>query len=316
MADERWNVPQTEPGLQTLLARLEESRAAGDEAAVGHGLLALAWLVKQVRSDNDEPPFVRAGTLAAEAIEVFRRVGDEQGLLAALRAPSVFLGPEETDRHLDEAMAIAERLGNRREIARTLAAKGRALGLRDREGSARFIHQALAEFRALDDRTGQAACLLSLSIQLGKEDEKYRAACDAAILYRETGNLGMAAKCASIAVGNGKSFLTFPEMEPLIRQGLADAIAAVGASVEAIFYGYLAKVAVAKGNEEEASECLRRQKSLQESDGLTPQERRRNDVEMTKTLIAMSRAAGNEEGVALFEAELRRLRRRKRKGEA
>ncbi|RYG42512.1 hypothetical protein EON79_18725, partial [bacterium] len=67
MADARWNVPETEEGLQTLLARLEESRRAGDEAAVGRGLLALAWLVKWVRSDNDEPPFVRAGTLAQEA---------------------------------------------------------------------------------------------------------------------------------------------------------------------------------------------------------------------------------------------------------
>lgn len=311
MAEGRWDVPQTEAGLQTLLARLEESRAAGNEGDVGYGLLALARLVVWTRSDNDEPPFARAGTLATEAIGIFRCANDEKGLLLALRAPASFLGREEVDRRLDEAMEIAERLGDEREIARTLAARGRAMGIRDRAEATRVNTEALRRFRKIGDAAGQAGCLFSLCIGLGKSEEKYAFAKEASDLYRALGNLKMAVKCAMLAVMNGEEFVPWVEMEPLVRQGLADAIASIDAGMEAIFYGHLAKIANAKGDMKEAAEYLRRQASLKTDDGLSPTERRRREIDTTKMLLETSKASGNVEGIELWTKELKRLRRRR-----
>ncbi|RYG46029.1 hypothetical protein EON79_11180 [bacterium] len=309
MSDGPWDLPLTEEGLQTLLGRLEESHVAGDEAAVAWGMLALAKMVKWVRSDTVESPFVRAAHLSEGASEIFRRLGDERGLLAALRASTTFVSPDTTEARLNEAMEIAERLGDRREIARTLAAQGRALTPGDPKKKIDTTRRALAEFEALDDKAGQAQCLFTLSIRLETNEEKHAMAREAAELFREIGDRNQASKSVTLAVMYGESFLDFPTLEPLIRQGLADAEAAGDLTGQAMFHGHLAKVAAAKGDAAEVTRCLARQKELDQSDSLTPRERRQGEIEMMKTIVTMAKASGDKESIAGFQSELRRLRR-------
>ena len=315
MNDERWKVPQTETGLRTLLERIEERRTAGDEAAVGRGLLALAFLVKWVRSDNDEPPFQRAMTLADEALAIFRRLGDARGTLAALTETSAFMPPEESDARLAEAGEIAERLDDEIARADVLRARSRAMGNRDRAEATRLAKAALEIYRRHDRKTAAAACLFSLSIQDGTKEEKHAAAVESALLYREAGRPRDAARSATLAVMNGEGFMAWTDLEPLVRQGLADALAGVDMGTEGIFWGHLAKVCAAKGDLPGEQEAMERQKALKENDGLDAKARRRLDIDMTKQMIEMSRIQGDTEAVAAFEAELRRLKtRRPREG--
>lgn len=311
MADERWDVPRTESGLQTLLARIEEARAAGDEAGVGHGLLALAFAVVWVRSDNDEPPFMRAVTLTDEALAIFRRVGDERGMLNALVRTSPFRSPEENEARLVEAAELAERLGDDLLRAQVLHARARSIGLTDREAAARMMREAIEIYRRLERWTSLAACLFGLCLYETSPEESYRAAEESARLYRESSRFGDAARSGILAVDKGEKFMAWSEMEPLVRQGLADAIAEVSRSLEAMWWERLAKVSVAKGDAEGAKEALDRKQSLETSDGKTEGERRRDHIAMTKLLIEMAKTQGNTESIALFEAELKRLRSQK-----
>lgn len=310
MIEVRWDVPQTEAGLQTLLARLDESRAEGNERAVGYGLLALAWLVKWVRSDNDEPPFVRALTLTNEALAIFRRIGDTRGQLAALQETSIFLSPEEVDRRHDEAMRLTEEIGEEMARGRTLAARARTMGSRDLKAAVRYGREALAIFLRHDAKKPAAAALLGLAIHLENRQEKYAAALESARLYREVGESLHAGRSAVVAVMYGESFLSWPEMAPVVRQGLADALAGADSVSERILYKHLARVAAAEGNPDEAAGFLDRWRALDESDG-TPRERWQHDVRIVRTLLAASRASGNLQGVQAFRQELRRLRRRR-----
>ncbi|RYG24043.1 hypothetical protein EON82_12085 [bacterium] len=309
MPDARWDVPRTEEGLQLLLSRIAEARQSGDEAGVGLGHLALAHQVKWVRSDNDEPPFLRAHTLTEEALSIFRRLDDERGLLAALRATSMFLSPDEIASRQAEAMALAESLGDEREIANTLASKARSLALRNKVDAAQLTRQALEIFRRLDDKHSAAQCLFSLAIYEEETAASYEAALESAQLYRETGDFKQAAHAAIVAIMYGEELHPWPELEPIVRTGLNDAQAAGSRSDEGLFYGHLAKIAAAKGDAEEAKNYLRWQRELDESDGLTPKERHKQNIEMTKQLIEMSKLSGNAETVAMFEEELKRLKK-------
>lgn len=307
MTDERWNVPQTEEGLQTLLTRLEESRAAGDEAAVGFGLLALGYQVKWVRSDNHESPFTRAHKLAQEALAIFRRLGNVRGQVRALHAAAPFAPMGEGERMLAEAARIATESGDEVLVARSLVAQARAIGLRDRAEAVRLSRQALETFLRHGEKLSAAACLFGLAVYPDSLREKYEAARESAQLYREVGEFGHASRSASVAIMNGEEFLPFVELAPLIHQGLADAQKESDRSLEGVFYFHLAKLAIEQGQPDKAAKYLRWQNDIEESDGLAPKERRKNDIEMTKQLIAIAKASGNGESETMFKDELKRL---------
>jgi tetratricopeptide (TPR) repeat protein len=309
MADARWDVPQTEEGLQTLLLRLQESRSEGDETAVGWGLLSLAHLVKWVRSDNDEPPFQRAHTLTEDALAIFRRIGDERGLMAALRSTSMFLSPDEMESRQAEAMRLAEHLGDEKEIARVLSAKARSLSRIDKGEATKLARQALEIFLRLEEKHSAAVCLFGLALYEGDKKVKFEAACESARLYRESGDPKEAAHAAIVAVMYGEGLMSWPELEPIVQAGLQDAQLAGDRSSEATFYSHLAKIAAAKGESQEAEKYLHWQNELQESDGLTAEERHQQAIEMTEQMIEMSKRSGDKEAISMFEEELQRLKK-------
>ena len=309
MNAESWNVPSTEEGLQLVLSRLAEFHAAGEDREVGWGHLALAHLVKWVRSDNHQPPFERSHDLALQALEIFRAVGDRKGQGRALRAAAPFTDRETSDRMLAEADKIAVELGDQQEIAASLAAQGRAMGLRDRSKAAELAKQALAIYEVLGDVEGQAGCLFSLTIYLKDDRASFDTAMKGAELYRMAGNSKMAARCCAVAHMYGDS-VEASEMEVVLLRGLADAQAAQATSLEQTLYAQLAKTSAKKGDAEAALRYQRWHDDLESADGLTPRQRAREHREMTKLLVAMAKKAGHNEAARMFEDELKPKRKK------
>ena len=301
MSADFWNVPSTEEGMQLLLSRLAEANAAGDDREVGWGLLSLAQLVKWVRSDNHQPPFERSHTLAFKALQIFQAVGDRKGQGRALRAAAPFTDQETSDRMLAEADQIAVELGDQNEIAASLAAQGRSIGLRDRPKAVDLTEQARAIYEHLGDIEGQAGCLFSLTIYLEDDRASFDTAMKCAELYRLAGNLKMAARCCSVAHMYGES-IDPSEMEQVLLRGLADAQAAQS-SVEQTLYAQLAKTSAKKGDVDAALRYQRWHDELQATDGLTPRQRAREHRKMSKLLAAMARQAGHSEAAQMFVNE-------------
>lgn len=308
MAESRWDVPQSEEGLEVLLRRLAESREAGDQLEVGRGLLTLAHLVKWVRSDNHEAPFDRSRTLGLEALEIFRREGNLRGQVSSLLTAAPFVTPVERDRMLDEAETLARESEDETLLARVLLSRGQALGLNHSDEAARMNEKALEIFLRHDQKVSAAACLFGLALRKDSSDEKYASALESARLYRESSLPADAARSMIVALMNGEEFMSYTELEPHIRQGLTDAQAEGKTLLEVILYRYLVKVATEKGDIEEAAKYLRWQNELEESNGMSPAERRRYDIESTKSYLALARKTGNEEAAEMFAAELKRLR--------
>lgn len=309
MADDPWNVPQTEEGLQTVLALLEDCRAAGDDLAVGKGLLRLAHLVKWVRSDNDEAPFDRSRTLALEALEIFRRLDDARGRVLALHAAAPFVPPDERARMLAEADRLAMASNDGVLVARSLWAQARALGLSDPETAERLNREALTIFLRNGEKAAAAGCLFGLAIRGDSHKAKYEAALESARLYREAGLPGDAARSMTIALMGGENFLSHTELEPSVRQGLADAQSDGNRLLESGFYARLAKLADEKGDAPGAARYRRWAEETKEADGLTPRQRRRLEIQNTRLMIASMRSQGNAQVERIFRKSLRRLRR-------
>jgi tetratricopeptide (TPR) repeat protein len=306
-----WDMPRTEEGLQEALRQLETCRAAGDDIEVGKGLLALSYLVKWVRSDTLESPFVRSHELAIEALEAFRRADNVAGQVRALIAATAMTDPQTRESLLAEAEELARRTGDDNDPARVLAARARSLALTDRKRAAEMHRQTLEIFRRTGNERGQAQALFSLAIGEGTSEEKRDFALEASRLHREQGNPEEAARCAMIAFMNAEEIQPLCDLEALARQGLNDAQSAGDRGQEGHFYSKLALIAADQGRYEEAEKHRRWASELQEADGLTPLERWENEVGMTKTLIAMAKEQGNPSAIAMFKEELKRLKAEK-----
>lgn len=297
--------------MQRVLRQLEERRAAGDDAEVAKGLLAMRYLVLWVRSDNGEPPFQRAVTLAREAVTIYRRLDDRRGLLRALLVSTSPFDQEGNARILAEAEQIAEALGDDVERARTMAARARQLGLTDRERATALQLEALAIFEREGKAREAAQCLFSLSIH-GEETLKRGYALRAAELYRSVNDRNQSSKCVTLALMNWPiEEGDLDERIALCHQGLRDAQTLESRTTESGFYRELALCATRMGDVEEAAKFRRWHEELADSDGLTPKERKKQAVEMTKMLIAMAKASGNREAIEMFEAELKRIKQEK-----
>src|SRR5207248_2761437 len=154
------------------------------------------------RSDNDDPPFERSQSLALQALEVFRRCGERRGEATALIQTAPMSEPAVADMRLQEAEDIARSLGDRLLIANVIAARGRAMSLRDRVRAMELTLEALAMYRELGNERGIAGCLFGLAIAPGKSSEKRDYAVEAFHRYREAGDTEEAGRALSVSVMN------------------------------------------------------------------------------------------------------------------
>lgn len=302
---------RTEEGLRGALERLAEGRRTGDNHAVGQALLDLAYLVKWVRSDNHQPPFERSHALALEALALFRTLDDSRGVISAILLAVPFESPETAAQLLDEAERLASAGGDGLELARVLGARGRQSALRDRDQAKTQTESALALYRKHGHTQGMAGCHFSLAIMPGTLEAKRAHALEAIRLYRESGNRSEAAKALALAMMNSREPAELLALEPEVRQSLEEAHEVGNRYDERLCYSYLAQLAEARGDAEEAARFWQWEAELNENDAMTRLERWQGAMETTKMIIAMAKRMGSSETVRTFQAELRRLKKNK-----
>lgn len=299
-----WEAPHTEEGLQQVLRQLRQCRENGNLVEVGHGLLALSFLVKWVRSDTDSSPFDRSHELAVEAAETFRSTDCKEGLVDALVAASALAAPDERMSYLNEAESLAETL-DKNYKAKVLAARARGGALSDKSSS--DLHrQALAIFRQTGDQQGLARTLLGLALGDGEAAEKRDYALEAAQICQSLGQQKDASMGLMLAFMNAEEITPLIELESMARDGLSHSLNHPPGA-EGFFRTKLAAIAALKGDFAEAEEHRQRDREIREADGLTPQERWEDEVEITKMIISMADKQGHAETADVFREELERL---------
>lgn len=308
MAYADWDAPRTEDGLQQVLRRLVECRAAGERDEEGYGLLHLSFLVKWVRSDTDLPPFGRSQELAIMALGIFRQTGNEEGLVRALVAATALADAAAKEAMLSEAESLAERLGDDHLLALALSARARAIGLSDPAKATALHGRSLKLYRRMGHQQGQAQCLFGLAVTGEDVAERRDWAMEAARLYRLVGEYGEAARSVSIALMNAREIQPLTELEPLVREGLEDALAAQDPGLQKGFHEDLAEITLAQGQIEEAEKHRKQASELQAADGLTSYERWLENVEFTEVFIGLARLNNQPEAEKMFREELARLK--------
>jgi DNA-binding CsgD family transcriptional regulator len=158
-------IGEFEAALADYGAAVELARMAGDERAEWQGLLDLGVLW----SGRD---YDRAGPYLERALELARALGDPAVLAHSLNRVGNWRVNTEQPREAlalhREALAIFERLGERRGIAETLDLLGMAGYLSaDLSGSIAFYERAAELYAELDDRQGLVGSLAMLSTRAG-----------------------------------------------------------------------------------------------------------------------------------------------------
>lgn len=301
-----WNDPETEAGLQSVLAKLAACREADDRVETARGLLRLAYLVKWVRSDTDDPPFVRSHQLTLEALDLFRHVGDEAGQVRALVAASALAEPVERKALLDEAMALAERLGDQDLIASAISGQARALAPSDRLAAAQLHQRALQLYRDSRNRLGQAHSLFSLAIGDGDAATKLERALESAHLYREEGRFEAAARSLTISLMNAEEIRPLGELEDLAQEGVRMAEQAESQSQRYHFTYKLAQVFSAKGDGEGAAAYYQLANELAPQD-VSPLESWQSEVDLIESMVELADHLGHEDVRKLFQSKLDEL---------
>ena len=298
-----------EEDFQAILVERELCLGQGDELGYAHCLLVLAHAVLWVRSDNEEFPFDRARTLALEALAIMRRHGDKGGELSALLQAVPGHGPKEASEMLASAMVLAKALGDDRALARVLNRQAAHLGMSDKKRAASLNREALEIYERLGDARGQAVCLFGLTIQEQDADLKRGYALRSADLYRSIGNHNEAAKSMSLALMYWPKGKELEAERACAAQGLADAQASASRSLEGSFYAHLSRICAQQGEFEQAEQYRRWEKDIEDSDGLTPEERKRDEIEFTKFVVDAAKKMGNEKASKLFQSRLKDLKK-------
>lgn len=299
--------------MRLTLQQIQAFRESGNDGELGYGLLALAFLVKWVRSDTEKDPFQRAHELSLEALNIFRGTNDKRGQVKALISASSLAPPFGKKPFLDEAEALAKEIDDERLYASVMAARARSLGLSDQRTAIQLQQKALEIFRRVGDKQQQAQSLFSLAILSDVANKKRDMALEAAQINRDISAPSNASRCMFIAMMNAEEVTPLVELEELAKQGLDDAQRAADHDQESMWYGKLAQIAIAKGLPEDVKKYRRWESDLQASDGLTPLERWERDVESTKSFIALASTVGNTEMEKCFKSELKILRTNKPK---
>ncbi len=138
-------------------------RGHGDRRGEAAALVELADLALHY-NPTDEDAFSRRSTLAEEALAIYRELEDKQGTARALRVLASITPQTEALRMLEDSLALARGMDDQREIAASLERLGARWGLRDQARAKAFDEEALALYRAIGDRSGEAGMLSSMAV--------------------------------------------------------------------------------------------------------------------------------------------------------
>lgn len=143
-------------------AALQSARAAQDQRAEWQALIDLGKLW----SERD---YGKTGEYFQRAFDLARQIGDPATLAHSLnRVGNWYINverPEEARRHHHEALAIFQRLEDRRGIAQTLDLLGMTNSLGgDLIQGATYFRQAIALFQELDERVDMASSLTTVAL--------------------------------------------------------------------------------------------------------------------------------------------------------
>jgi tetratricopeptide (TPR) repeat protein len=301
----------TEEDFQAVLAERELFLSQGDELGYANCLLTLSHVVKWVRSDNGEMPFMRARTLALEALPIMRRLADGKGTIWALLQAVPFSPPVEIQAMFEEAMSIAREMGDERERARVLNRMAANLGLSDKEKALALQLQSLEIYERLGNVGGQATCLFSLAVLEKDDGIAYEYAKRSAELSRSSGSFDEAARATSLALMYWPDGGDLSEKRALAENGLKDAQEAGKRSLEGGYYRHLAEISAQQGNFDEAEQFRRWEKDIEEADGLTPDERKQNELDFTKQMAKLAKSMGNKGAASMFGSRARELKKSK-----
>jgi predicted ATPase len=144
------NQGDNEDAAERVTRALALWRGLGDTAGQARALASLGWL------EWRRGRFVESRRLSAEALQLFEVVGDPAGIALArnnLGWIALFDGQPDAAFHLDEAIAIRRRLGDRRNIAFSLTVRARADALQGAYAEAlRRLDEADALYADIGER--------------------------------------------------------------------------------------------------------------------------------------------------------------------
>ena len=213
--DLRSKTDLTEDDLQLVLGEVASAKAEGRAEDLADSLLTLSFVVKWVRSDNDQDPFSRSRTLALEALAIYESIGNKNGIISALLDSLVWQPPEEVDKVLKRALSLAQEIGDELPIAQVYSRMAAHSGMRDRPQAIELNHKAKDIYEKLGQRRGIAFCLNQLVIFYESSDEKAKAGLRAADLFVEDEDFSSAAKSLSMVLGLASNGMTLQERKNL-----------------------------------------------------------------------------------------------------
>ncbi len=239
-------------------SRVEAAIALSSEI-VSKETLAALWLGRLRLTGSSVPAWARHQKAAEHVLELHRELGDERGMIYATTAIAEsylrrFMHAEAQTR-LDEALAVAERIGDRTSIGIVKSAMARNLHFAGRKSEARVYYaEVLAIARATGNDRMRSVVLGNLAeVEFGEGDVTR-----AIELGRE--NLETIQGARYIALNNLAAYVMaldrFDEARELARKALRLARDAQYVAHVSISIQHLARVGAAKGEPKLAARLL------------------------------------------------------------
>ncbi len=165
------------------------AKRSGDRQVEARALMLLADLAFHF-NPTAETPFERRKRLSSEALAICRDIGDKAGMSRSMNILATVSSGRKAESLLEESVALAEEVGDKKLIADALERQAAICGIRDKERSKKLIERSIANYREIGNRGGEAQALFSQSIRYMSDDPPRSRALaeEALVIYRELGH--------------------------------------------------------------------------------------------------------------------------------
>ncbi|MGE0755845.1 MAG: hypothetical protein AB7O38_02450 [Pirellulaceae bacterium] len=190
------------------VAAAASARKTKDTSALGRALTALADNAFHYFPDATADLFYIRETLSHHAEGLLRSAGDGKGLAESLRVKASIVPGAKGRELLEESFRICQRLGDPKDVVRSLERLGTHVGLYGNAPEAQAIkRQAIDIARVLNDQELIADLLFSLAIKYdGSQNERQAVLDEAQLIYGKLGRKSDQARCllfcAELACGD------------------------------------------------------------------------------------------------------------------